>query len=818
MPLDLTTDERIGIKFGEIKLQPDDRIRLKFGEVPSFRIDESMHEDVSFGDRFLLRNLTRKHGTSAKNAAAYLRGLDKFKGIKDPKTGEVRKRYDIRAENDRVLIKKLGAKGDKKFSVMDPNDFTQPEGIDLPEVIYDMTDSAADILIGSASAAAGATAAAASLFTGPGSMLAAMGASGAVEAAGEGIRQGLGRYFGAIPKSTGDAAKDEETDAGMSLGEIGTSAAIGTVAPWLAGTGASKQVLKKIIGNEAAEKALRRFPDNVMGTRRRKVLMEEARNQQRGVLEKAYRGVTRRAAPSIGAFVVNRQPEAFRVYVKNYDKIQQKIAPNELGFAGKLAEDAIDYVGKKRKEAGKALGVFRKRYSRIPFSIEEPQHLIQSHIDRLTNKKMSAARGLGENALGLGEEQLEKANWSTVENDLLNHLEQIKKDAFDSKEAVLAINKKGEHIIDPKTGLEKIAKDKNGKEKFKSVTRGSTAPISDYKDIQQGLDVMKSFMAANQKELSPSMKRANAIAKEVYWSIDDSVKKALSNVVVQTPDGVVKKGVHEEYGALLKTFRDQVDTDLFLSNLFTVGKKGKLDFDASAYNRMMRDSDHILQFRDLMARIDDERELKNLIGPFEDGFIDNLEMLFAHKAVGPTKKALGEALQPTVNPTVKDFSASVAPGRETVARFAANVIGAAGTPQGVVKGLRKGHKLERAITAPARYFKIPSKKVPESLLRQGVIVRPGLEALLKEPVAEAGRKIHSRLDFSPWEDPKLREEEKRTPFKGKPSNPNKYLDSIYGPPSAERHQKLLRQAVPNEQSGDLTPPGSLSGFTKFLGF
>lgn len=141
------------------------------------KILQKQPEDVSDLDRFKIANL----GNDPKASMEYLR--QKYPD------------YEVGMVGDQIGLKKKGDQG--PFQALMPKvgltDIWQAPG----KIAHRATDFTSDLASGLASTLAGAGAATAALPTGPAGVVAAGAAGGAAGGAGfEGLRQGLGKYFG----------------------------------------------------------------------------------------------------------------------------------------------------------------------------------------------------------------------------------------------------------------------------------------------------------------------------------------------------------------------------------------------------------------------------------------------------------------------------------------------------------------------------------------------------------------------------------------------------------------------------------------------
>jgi hypothetical protein len=164
---------------------------------------QEMHPDVSVGTRMLLKNLAN----SPEASLAY-----------------IQKEYpqlQVKAEGDQIKMKRPE---EKDWRVLDPQ-----TGAFSKDILMDVGDVGYDTLAGLLSGAAATGGAALAAPSGPGAIAAGATAGGASSAALEALRQKLGQKAG-IPQE-------------VSGSDVALQGAIGTAAPALLGTGASKSLL-----------------------------------------------------------------------------------------------------------------------------------------------------------------------------------------------------------------------------------------------------------------------------------------------------------------------------------------------------------------------------------------------------------------------------------------------------------------------------------------------------------------------------------------------------------------------------------------------
>lgn len=172
---------------------------------------QEMHPDVSVGTRMLLKNLSN----SPEASIAYIK--------------QEYPQLQVKAEGDQIKMKRPE---ERDWRVLDPQ-----TGVFSKDILMDVGDVGYDTLAGLLSGAAATGGAALAAPSGPGAIAAGATAGGASSAALEALRQKIGQKAG-IPQE-------------VSGSDVALQGAIGTAAPALLGTGASKSLLAEGIKKTA---------------------------------------------------------------------------------------------------------------------------------------------------------------------------------------------------------------------------------------------------------------------------------------------------------------------------------------------------------------------------------------------------------------------------------------------------------------------------------------------------------------------------------------------------------------------------------------
>lgn len=170
------------------------------------QIIQKQPEDISNLDRFKIANFSNDPQASM----AYLR--DKYPN------------YEVGLVNDQIGLRKKGDEG--PYQALMPKVQASDVWKDPGKVLHRATDFTTDVGSGILSSGAAGLAAAPLLETGPGALAAGSAAGGAASAGLEGLRQGLGKYFG--------VNKD------IQAGPIAVQGVSGAAAPLLFGAGPAK--------------------------------------------------------------------------------------------------------------------------------------------------------------------------------------------------------------------------------------------------------------------------------------------------------------------------------------------------------------------------------------------------------------------------------------------------------------------------------------------------------------------------------------------------------------------------------------------------
>jgi len=713
-----TREEENAILDGDLKISEADEDRLLDGEIPSFRIKEEEHPlmKLDLGTRFKIKALAREGGSSTEDAARTLQKLPKFKG------------YDIRNENGRVLIK--GPK-DKSYHPFDPQHNSLKQTLMNPgEFIKDIADVVPNMVQGTMTTGA---AAAGALSGFP--LLGASIVGGSAGAAIEGLRQKLGKASGVI----------EDVD----QAEVLTTGLIDAVSPFLFGTGRTAAQVAKDVGKKSASELLKMFPGNFTGRRARQEAEKQLINQQRGLLERGYRGLTRGVAPFTGASVTKKKTEAYRRYIGRNNSMKE-IAKDPLGTAGNLAREFTETVKLKKTAAGEALEKFRQDFPDEVIDLwgtaeaPGPRTIITSQIEELQGKGI--AKGL-----------------DPFEEEYLTELIKLDDAAFYRTPIKPVFNKDGTPLL------------KNGKQ---VVRRGKPVDVDDlgpttlknYREVREPLKKLSSFMNMSKSRIAnaPSDTERELMEKatKAFFAIDDSVKVALEKA---------KPGQGKIYSNALDAFKRNNALHNFSKKTFPYDpQRDRFLFDAEAFASLTDDSSVLgRQLRAQMAILDDERGLykrgtKGYLGPNDDGFIERATDIMAFRDVGPADRALGEGIIGGVAPAGKELgsAAAVASGLPaSIGRGTVHQIPGGSDPKLVNSILKTGRNIEslfkvheNAIPLKGilgnlfgvveRVIKVPFRMVPESVRAQGTIIRPGLQ-MGREVVKPAGEKMRENLFGTP---------------------------------------------------------------------
>lgn len=281
-------------------------------------------------DRFLIKNL----GDDAMQSIAFLKN----------KYGDA---YDFDEKDGQIRIKKPG---DKQWNVLDPSGFDIQ---DISDIAY---DTAAGIGQGAATATAGI---AGGSLGGIGAIPAAMGTSAATGAAGEALRQWLGKQAGVNEISGKD---------------IALSGAIGAAAPALFGTGASKGMVKAALGGDDVVRNISSKLGNYISKDEFAMTPANLKAAEE-YLTRAQSGALNKPIEKIGGFfsgipekVIGKMNAPVTPYVKEFMEQagynfnpDQVITTTKAGevldfdpdkFATKFVDTIVDETKTKRKEIG----------------------------------------------------------------------------------------------------------------------------------------------------------------------------------------------------------------------------------------------------------------------------------------------------------------------------------------------------------------------------------------------------------------------------------------------------------------------------------
>jgi hypothetical protein len=176
---------------------------------------QEMHPDLSYKDRFVVENFAN----DPESAVSYLKGKYPNLEVKhDPESGDY----------------KLKRKDESVYKVLNPKSslFSTDYLHDPKEFLMDLGDQTANLAKGvgttAASAAAGVAAAPLTMTGAP--LVAAAGAGAGANAAGETLRQQIGKWLGVNQE--------------IKPGDVGWDAIAGAATPLIAGTGASKSAME----------------------------------------------------------------------------------------------------------------------------------------------------------------------------------------------------------------------------------------------------------------------------------------------------------------------------------------------------------------------------------------------------------------------------------------------------------------------------------------------------------------------------------------------------------------------------------------------
>lgn len=284
-------------------------------------------------DRFLIKNL----GDDAMQSIAYLKN----------KYGDA---YDFDSKEGQIRIKKPG---EKQWKVLDPSSFDLQ---DISDIAY---DTVAGIGQGAATATAGVAGGA---LGGIGAIPAAMGTSAATGAAGEALRQWLGKQAGVNE---------------MSGKDIAISGAIGAAAPALFGTGASKGMVKAAIGGDDVVRNISSKLGNYIGKDDFAMTPANLKAAEE-YLTRAQSGALNRPIEKIGGFfsgipekVIGKMNTTVSPYVKDFmEQAGYRFNPEDVitttkagevldfdpdKFASKFVDTIVDETKAKREQLGEQI-------------------------------------------------------------------------------------------------------------------------------------------------------------------------------------------------------------------------------------------------------------------------------------------------------------------------------------------------------------------------------------------------------------------------------------------------------------------------------
>jgi hypothetical protein len=199
-------------EYEQLRQQFEGEGQAPMEDQPSEQIIQEQHPDISFGQRFVAKNLAN----SPESQIAYLKS-------KNPN-------LEVSSMQGQVVVRNKG----EPWKVLDPSGF---DAQDITDVGYDI---GAGVGTGAATAAGGLAGAP----LGPGALVTAGGAGAAAAGGLEGLRQKLGQYMG-VP---------QEVD----YGQVKTQAAFGAASPLVFGTGAGAgQIAAKALASKLPAEAIK---------------------------------------------------------------------------------------------------------------------------------------------------------------------------------------------------------------------------------------------------------------------------------------------------------------------------------------------------------------------------------------------------------------------------------------------------------------------------------------------------------------------------------------------------------------------------------